>query len=98
MRQLYLLGFVLLSANGFADEQAYQQCVRTYLPRTELDAAAVMVHQKCSAIYHGDIMLPREKARLQCQLDSAAEAKTDTAFVMLLDSCDEQHSFQNSKD
>lgn len=91
------LFITLVSMPSWADEDDYQQCLQRYLPQVELDIAAVMVRQKCSALYHGGIMLPREEARLQCQLDTASSAKTDVAFEMLMDTCDEEHSFQNSK-
>ncbi len=88
----------LVSIPCVADEDEYQQCLQRYLPNTELDGAAVMVRQTCSALHHGGIMLPREEARLQCQLDTASSAKTAVAFEMLMDTCDEEHSFQNAKD
>jgi hypothetical protein len=88
----------LFATDCLANEDEYLQCVQDYLPQAEFDGAALMVKQKCEAIHSDKIMLPREKARLQCQLESASTAKTETALMMLMKTCDERHSFENHKE
>lgn len=87
----------LFATDCMANDDAYMQCVQDYLPRAEFDAAALVIKQKCEAIYDDSIMLPREKARLQCQLDSASTAKSEAALKMLMENCDERHDFKNHK-
>ncbi len=93
----YLAAFFLI-APCFANDDAYQQCLQEYVPQVEIDRAVLVVKQRCESLHSGDIMLPREKARLQCQLESAAKAKTEAGLDMLMKVCDERHSFKNHQD
>lgn len=92
------LAALLLITPCWANEIDYQQCLQDYLPKAEIDEAAQVVKQRCGSLHSGDIMLPREKARLQCQLESAATAKTGAALDLLLKTCNERHSFKNHQD
>lgn len=98
MLRLSYLVVALFAADCLANEDEYLQCVQDHLPKAEFDGAAQIIQQKCEAIYSGDIMLPRNKARLQCQLESAATAKTESALMMLMKICDERHNFQNHQE
>ena len=41
----------LFATDCLANEDEYLQCVQNYLPQAEFDGAALMVKQKCEAIY-----------------------------------------------
>lgn len=93
----WLLIATTMSTLAWADDASYRRCVGENIATVELDQAAVAVKQACYQLHLGGIKLPRETARQQCRLEQASRAKTELSLQELLQYCDDEHDFRNSK-